>query len=75
MPPNGRLLAQDQPEICRSCTKVAFHGKNCAVAQKRESCTIFWWDYLMPYISKQNNGAIHVFIVFFQCMAQHFQPQ
>jgi len=37
-PQNGRLLAQKQPKICQSCAKVALHGKNCTVAQKRKSC-------------------------------------
>ena len=48
-------LCQKQPKTSQSCTKVALHCKNCAVAQKRESCakvalgniTIFWGNYVM----------------------------
>ena len=41
---------QNSPKISQSCAKVSLHGKNCAVAQKRESCAkvalrniaVFW---------------------------------
>ena len=49
-PQNGRLSSPKQPKISQSCAKVVLHGKNCAVAQKRENCAnvalhsiaVFW---------------------------------
>ena len=46
-PQNERLSAPKQPEIVQSCAKVVLHGKNCTVAQKRESCAAQHHNFLV----------------------------